>query len=124
MINKKILMAIFVIAIVLVAGTLLTLKYSKGNGAATGQAINVPKGNETSAPANEPVKTVDSTQLEAITEGLSTSKVLDLLGEPTDKQTVTTPKGNVIEYWYYTDSNKNVWQIGFSADEVSVVRKY
>jgi hypothetical protein len=59
-----------------------------------------------------------------IVVGMSKDTVVALVGEPTDKQTVTTPKGNVVEYWYYSDSNNNVWQVGFSNGKVSVVRKY
>jgi hypothetical protein len=55
---------------------------------------------------------------------MSKADVTALVGEPTDKQTITTPKGNVIEYWYYTDSSNQVWQIGFDSIGVSVVRKY
>lgn len=124
--NKKLLIAIVVIAVAIIAGALIAMTYSKGGESATGQAVNVPGANNEAAPApaNEQSKTVDSTKLEAITEGLSKSKVTDLLGEPTEKQTVTTPKGNVIEYWYYTDSSNQVWQVGFSDDAVSVIRKY
>lgn len=126
--DKKMWIAIVVIAIVVLAGALIALKYSKGGEAATGKVINVPgEKNETApvqAPAKEAGTGIDSTKLEAITEGLSTSKVSDLLGGPIDKQTITTPKGNTIEYWYYTDSNNHAWQIGFSGDMVSVIRKY
>jgi hypothetical protein len=55
---------------------------------------------------------------------MTKSQVISLVGEPIEKQTIKTPRGNTIEYWYYEDSNKDVWQIGFSEEKVSVVRKY
>jgi hypothetical protein len=55
-------------------------------------------------------------------EGMTMDKVKDLAGDPVDKQTITTPKGNTIEYWYY--QKDGTWQIGFSNEVVSVVRKY
>lgn len=128
MINiKRVALAIVVIVIIVVAG-FLVMKLNKGSseGAATGQLTEVPENkNETvTQPAQETPKTVDSTALEGITEGLSADKVVDLLGAPTEKQTVTMPKGNMIEYWYYTDSTGHNWQIGFSNDEVAIVRKF
>jgi len=61
--------------------------------------------------------------LAGIEEGMTESKVKELAGEPLEKQTTKTAKGNTIEYWYY-QSGDTVYQIGFSEGEVSVVRKY
>ena len=63
-------------------------------------------------------------QFAAIAEGFTKDKVLSLLGEPIDKNIVTTAKGNEVEYWYYNDSNSNIWQIGFSNGKVSVIKSY
>ena len=62
-------------------------------------------------------------KLDQIKEGLTKQEVLGLGGEPQNKQTVTTAKGNVLEYYYY-ECGKDVYQVGISLDEVSSVRKY
>ena len=59
-----------------------------------------------------------------ITEGMTKSEVTDLAGETADKQTVTTPKGSTVEYWYY-ESGSDVYQIAFdNTDTVSNIRVY
>ncbi len=119
--NKKLLIAIVVIVLAII-GVFLVMTYHKGSSDnTTGAATKVPNEN-----ANGTVTETgaDSSKFSEITEEMSKADVVDLIGEPTDKQTITTPKGNVIEYWYYTDSSDQVWQIGFDSIGVSVVRKY
>jgi len=55
---------------------------------------------------------------------MTKSEVTDLAGETADKQTVTTPKGSTVEYWYY-ESGSDVYQIAFdNTDTVSNIRVY
>ena len=120
MLNKKLILAIVVIAIVVIGG-FLAMKYMKGGeeSTVTGKLTEVP---ETKEETSEP--TLDSGKFSEITESMSADDVVTLVGEPSEKQTTTTAKGNAITYWYYTDSNDEVWQIGISNNEVQVVRKY
>ncbi len=120
MMNKKLILAIVVIAIVVIGG-FFAMKYMKGSeeSAVTGKLTEVPETKEeTSGTA------ADGSKFSEITESMSSGDVVALVGEPSEKQTTTTAKGNAITYWYYTDSSKNVWQIGISNNEVQVVRKY
>ncbi len=117
--NKKLLIAIVVIVLVII-GVFLFMTYGKGGDNTTGAATEVPEENADETPETG----TDGGKFSEITEEMSKADVVDLIGEPTDKQTITTPKGNVIEYWYYTDSSNQVWQVGFDSVGVSVVRKY
>ena len=119
--SKKLLLAIVVIAIIVIAGAFIYMTYFKGSSDnTTGQLTEVPE-----PETDEAAETgVDSGKFSEITEGMSTDDVIALVGEPTDKQATTTAKGHAIVYWYYTDSNDDVWQVGISNDEVQVVRKY
>lgn len=116
MINKKLIIGIVVIALIIVGG-FFAAKLLKSSDNTTGAITEIPGENEQTA-------TVDVSKLSDITEGMSADDVVALVGEPTEKQTTTTAKGHPITYWYYTDSNNEVWQIGINDDEVQVVRKY
>jgi hypothetical protein len=123
MIDKKLIIAIVVIVVVIIGG-FFAMKYIKGSeGAATGQLTEIPGANAGNTAGGTVVK-VDASKFSEITESMSASDVVKLVGEPNEKQTTTTAKGHPITYWYYTDSNNKVWQIGISNNEVQVVRKY
>jgi flagellar basal body-associated protein FliL len=117
MINKKLLIAVVVIVLVAIVGIFLFVRSHGSTGAVTG----VP-GENNSNTAEE--TQTDASKFSEIKEDMTEDAVITLVGTPYDKQTVKTPRGNIIEYWYYTDNNNDVWQIGFSSGTVSVVRKY
>lgn len=118
MLNKKLLIGIVVIVLIIVVGFFATKSFN-GNTITTG-AIAEP-GENAGAAANG--TTADSSKFLEITESMSAADVVSLVGEPMEKQTTTTAKGHPIEYWYYEAGGK-VWQIGISNNEVQVVRSY
>ena len=116
--SKLFLIGIVVIlaAIALAVGMFV---FSGNDGSATG-AVTGAEAEETGEPAE---KASDGKPGE-ITEGMTKSEVTDLAGRPADKQTVTTPKGSTVEYWYY-ESGSDVYQIAFdNTDTVSNIRVY
>jgi len=117
--NKLLLLGIIVVTIGLSAAFLAFKFLPAENDLVTGAVLDT-KGAE----MNLTVENPDGTKgyPDKIVEGMTMDKVKDLAGEPVDKQTITTPKGNIIEYWYY--QKDGTWQIGFSNEVVSVVRKY
>jgi len=122
---RRIALAVFAVAIIVFAAFLATEFFKvSGSGAANPQTGAATAPEEQTGTATTGTTTVDASKFSEIKEDMTKSQVVSLVGEPTDKQTITTPKGHVIEYWYYTASNNDVWQIGFSSDLVSVARKY
>jgi hypothetical protein len=124
--NKLLLLGIIVVTIGLSAAFLAFKFLPADKDLATGAAIDT-KGAEVNLTVENPNEATEP-QAETkgypdqIVEGMTMDKVKTLAGEPVDKQTITTPKGNIIEYWYY--QKDGTWQIGFSDEVVSVVRKY
>ncbi len=128
--NKLLLLGIIVVTIGLSA-TFLAFKFLPAEkDLATGAVLDT-KGAEVNLTVinpNETAQQVAEPQAETngypdqILEGMTADKVKELAGEPVDKQTITTPKGNIVEYWYY--QKDGTWQIAFSDNVVSAVRKY
>jgi hypothetical protein len=124
--NKLLLLGIIVVTIGLSAAFLAFKFLPAENDLATGAVLDT-KGAEVNLTVENPDETAEP-QAETkgypdkIVEGMTMDKVKDLAGDPVDKQTITTPKGNTIEYWYY--QKDGTWQIGLSNEVVSVVRKY
>ena len=61
--------------------------------------------------------------LSQIKEGMTKDELLELAGEPVEKQTVSTPSGNTITYWYF-EEGKDVYQVAIDEGEVTAVRIY
>jgi outer membrane protein assembly factor BamE (lipoprotein component of BamABCDE complex) len=111
----------------LVAGVLAVGYFSLSGddsvtGAVTGTEPEVADEAEETEEAEEPAAAPGN--LADIKEGMSKSQVLEIGGEPLEKQTTKTAKGSTVEYWYY-ESGDDVYQVAFdSTNTVSVVRIY
>ena len=125
--NKLLLLGIIVITIGLSAAFLASKFLPSEKDLVTGAVLDVEGANINLTVANPDENTESQAETKGypdkIVEGMTMHKVKDLAGEPVEKQTITTPKGNIIEYWYYA-KGEDVWQVAFSDDAVSVVRKY
>ena len=120
--NKILIIGVAVLVVAVVLGV-ITFKILPSNSSIkepiTGAAIEESK-------SDEEVKeeSADNSVLAQIKEGMYRDDVVKIAGEPVDKQTIKTPKGNSVEYWYY-ESGNTVYQIAFDdTSTVSVVRKY
>ena len=114
---SKILIIGAVVLVVAIAAALITFKILPED-STTGAATDIP------SPTDDSAEESSDTNFPEITESMSKDQVKELAGDPVETQTVKTPKGNTVEYWYY-ESGDTVYQVAFdSSNTVSAVRKY
>lgn len=67
-------------------------------------------------------KSAEETNLTKLAEGMTKAQVLELVGEPLERQPVTA-SGENLEYWYYANKD-DVYQVAILNGKIATIKVY